>query len=86
MTGHDLRTACLVITALAAAGTSCPRIAVTVRSNWAKADKDPAQWMRSAPSARCRYATEWTVTKLRWNLSVGPAEAATLQAIAAECG
>ncbi|GHG13581.1 hypothetical protein ACFFSH_30900 [Streptomyces filamentosus] len=65
MTGHDLRTACPVITALAAAGTPCPRNAVTARSNRAKAGKDPAQWILPAPSARCRYATEWTATKLR---------------------
>ncbi|MFB6525048.1 HNH endonuclease family protein [Streptomyces sp. NPDC056399] len=60
-------------------------IAVTARSNRAKADKDPAQWMPPAPSARCRYATEWTATKLRWNLSVDPREAGALQALAAEC-
>ncbi|MEU6626119.1 hypothetical protein ABZ926_35895 [Streptomyces litmocidini] len=50
-----------------------------------KADQGPAQWMPPAPSARCRYATEWTATKLRWGLNVDPAEADALQAIAAEC-
>ncbi|MFI8769397.1 HNH endonuclease family protein [Streptomyces sp. NPDC053792] len=66
-------------------GSPVSLIAVTARSNRAKADKDPAQWMPAAASARCRYATEWTVTKLRWGLSVDPAEADTLQALAAEC-
>ncbi|WP_185094815.1 hypothetical protein [Streptomyces sp. PanSC19] len=41
--------------------------------------------MPPAPSARCRYAAEWTATKLRWGLSVDPAEADALQALAAEC-
>ncbi|MEU2245050.1 hypothetical protein ABZ572_37335 [Streptomyces sp. NPDC018338] len=41
--------------------------------------------MPPAPSARCRYSTKRIATKLRWNLSVDPAEADTLQAIAAEC-
>ncbi|MFF9431997.1 HNH endonuclease family protein [Streptomyces sp. NPDC014746] len=66
-------------------GAAVSLIAVTARSNRAKADKDPAQWMPPASSARCRYAAEWTATKLRWNLSVDQAEADTLQALAAEC-
>ncbi|MER7952375.1 HNH endonuclease family protein [Streptomyces sp. NPDC096079] len=66
-------------------GSPVSLIAVTARSNRAKADKDPAQWMPPAASAQCRYATEWTATKLRWGLSVDPAEADTLQALAAEC-
>ncbi|MEV7571325.1 hypothetical protein [Streptomyces tanashiensis] len=41
--------------------------------------------MPRAASARRRYATEWTATKLRWSLSVDPAEADTLQELAAEC-
>lgn len=60
-------------------------IAVTARSNRSKADQDPAQWMPPAASAHCRYATEWTATKLRWGLSVDPAEADALQSFAAEC-
>ncbi|MGW4855728.1 hypothetical protein ACWEPZ_31360 [Streptomyces sp. NPDC004288] len=53
---------------------------------WSYCDEtDPTQWMPSASSARCRYAAEWTATKLRWNLSVDQAEADTLQALAAEC-
>ncbi|MFF3609918.1 hypothetical protein [Streptomyces sp. NPDC002463] len=42
-------------------------------------------WMPPAPSARCRYATEWTGTKLCWGLSVDPAEVDAIQALAVEC-
>ncbi|MFJ6106042.1 hypothetical protein ACIQHY_34270 [Streptomyces sp. NPDC092359] len=60
-------------------------IAVTGRSNRSKADKDPGQWLPPSPSAHCRYATEWTATKLRWNLNADPAEINTLQTLAADC-
>ena len=51
--------------------------------NRPKDDKDPALWLPTAESAHCRYVTEWTSTKLRWKLSIDPAEANTLQALAA---
>ncbi|MFF6778977.1 HNH endonuclease family protein [Streptomyces sp. NPDC012637] len=49
-------------------------VAVTARSNRAKADRDPAEWMPPAPSATCRYLGEWVATKLRWGLSADQAE------------
>ncbi len=36
-------------------------------------------------SAHCRYAAEWTATKLRWGLAVDPAEHEALFQIATQC-
>ncbi|MEU1663533.1 DUF1524 domain-containing protein [Streptomyces sparsogenes] len=60
-------------------------VAVTARENRQKADQDPAEWMPSAPSARCRYVTEWAVVKTRWGLSVDQVEAESLAELAAGC-
>ncbi|MFD0371132.1 HNH endonuclease family protein [Streptomyces sp. NPDC127114] len=53
---------------------SASLVAVTARSNRAKADRDPAEWMPPAPNATCRYLGEWVATKLRWGLSADQAE------------
>ncbi|MBX9363651.1 HNH endonuclease family protein [Streptomyces sp. WAC04114] len=66
-------------------GAEASLIAVTARSNRSKADQDPAQWMPPASDVHCRYAAEWTGTKLRWNLSVDDAERAALNDLAAAC-
>jgi hypothetical protein len=58
-------------------------VAVTARSNRSKADQDPAQWLPPAADAHCRYATEWTATKLRWNLTADNTELAALNDLAA---
>ncbi|MDQ1022516.1 hypothetical protein QF035_000098 [Streptomyces umbrinus] len=62
-------------------------VAVTARSNRAKADRDPAEWLPPAPSdeVRCRYAVEWAGTKLRWSLAADEAELAALQNLAVGC-
>lgn len=60
-------------------------IAVTARTNRSKADQDPGQWLPPARSAHCRYAVEWTATKLRWGLTADPAEVAALHALAEQC-
>lgn len=49
-------------------------VAVTARTNRAKADKDPSQWLPPLPTAHCRYLSEWVATKLRWDLAADPAE------------
>jgi hypothetical protein len=46
-------------------GAEASLVAVTARSNRSKADQDPAQWMPPAGNVHCRYAAEWTATKLR---------------------
>ncbi|WP_184503154.1 hypothetical protein [Streptomyces botrytidirepellens] len=33
----------------------------------------------------CRYVADWTAIKLRWNLTVHPAEQQTLTNLAANC-
>ncbi|MFB9601435.1 HNH endonuclease family protein [Streptomyces roseofulvus] len=60
-------------------------VAVTARTNRAKADKDPAEWMPPLPDAHCRYVGEWTATKLRWGLSADQAEADALKVYAETC-
>ncbi|MFC5154001.1 HNH endonuclease, partial [Streptomyces amakusaensis] len=46
---------------------------------------DPAQWLPPAPDALCRYLSEWTATKLRWNLTADEAEQDRLFVLAAQC-
>nr|WP_308431107.1 HNH endonuclease family protein [Kitasatospora griseola] len=60
-------------------------IAVSAKSNRAKADKDPAEWLPPAEAYRCTYLTDWVVVKTRWGLSVDPAEADALHRLAAGC-
>ena len=60
-------------------------VAVTARSNRSKADQDPAQWLPPAADAHCRYAAEWTGTKLRWAPTADTAELTALTELAAAC-
>lgn len=60
-------------------------VAVTVRSNRQKSDQDPFEWLPPASEALCRYASEWTATKLRWQLAVDQNEQDRLYDIAAGC-
>jgi hypothetical protein len=58
-------------------------VAVSAHENRSKGDRDPARWM---PEQRpCRYVNQWVVVKLRWSLSVDPAEKAKLTQVAAGC-
>ena len=52
--------------------------ATTTAVDRAKLDKDIAAWLPPAPSAHCRYATDWLQTKYKWGLSVDPAEKTAL--------
>ncbi|MER8237015.1 HNH endonuclease family protein [Streptomyces sp. NPDC094049] len=67
-------------------GAPASLVAVTARSNRSKADKDPGEWLPPAASALCRYAVEWTSTKLRWGLAVDEEEQRRLFQLAAGCG
>ncbi|MFJ2271942.1 HNH endonuclease family protein [Streptomyces sp. NPDC087228] len=60
-------------------------VAVTAKTNRAKADKDPAEWMPPAESARCTYLADWTGTKLRWKLTADDKERAALERLAKGC-
>lgn len=57
---------------------------VTDKSARARGDKDPAEWLPTTKS-RCQYVAEWTVVKIRWNLSVNSAEKAMLDSLAKGC-
>jgi hypothetical protein len=59
--------------------------AVSAASNRSKGDRDPAQWLPPLASVRCTYATEWVVVKVRWHLSLDPAEWTALKRILAAC-
>ncbi|MFE7044239.1 HNH endonuclease family protein [Streptomyces atratus] len=67
-------------------GQASSLVAVTARTNRSKADQDPAEWLPPAAGALCRYASEWTATKLRWDLTVDELEKDQLLDIAAGCG
>jgi hypothetical protein len=59
-------------------------VAVTARSNRSKADRDVAEWLPD-PAVVCHYIGDWTAIKLRWGLSVDPAEQDRLTGLAADC-
>ncbi|MFD5557636.1 HNH endonuclease family protein [Streptomyces sp. NPDC127068] len=61
-------------------------VAVTAKTNRSKGDKDPSDWLPPAASALCRYAVEWTSTKLRWGLAADQEEQRRLYQLAAGCG
>ncbi|MFF4105428.1 DUF1524 domain-containing protein [Streptomyces sp. NPDC001903] len=60
-------------------------IAVTAKSNRAKADKDPAEWMSPAAEYACTYVTGWVETKLRWGLAADDREREALLGLAEDC-
>jgi hypothetical protein len=59
-------------------------IAVTVKSNGEKGDKDPAEWL-PRPEFRCTYVRAWVEVKQHYALTVDPAEKAALASILAGC-
>ncbi|MET9483656.1 HNH endonuclease family protein [Streptomyces sp. NPDC006638] len=67
-------------------GADTSLVAVTARTNRSKSDQDPDEWLPPSDDVHCRYISEWTITKLRWNLSVDLAERNTLRTVAAGCG
>ncbi|MFF9870519.1 HNH endonuclease family protein [Streptomyces sp. NPDC013953] len=66
-------------------GADASLVAVTAQQNRQKADQDPTTWLPLSEDAHCRYAAEWTATKLRWNLSIDAAERMALSGLAARC-
>ncbi|WP_253208167.1 HNH endonuclease family protein [Streptomyces sp. YPW6] len=60
-------------------------VAVSFKTNRGKGRKDPAEWLPPAESAHCTYASDWTGTKLRWNLTPDQAEVDTLLRLADGC-
>ncbi|MEU4359281.1 HNH endonuclease family protein [Streptomyces virginiae] len=60
-------------------------IAVTAKSNRAKADKDPAEWLPPTATYHCAYVTGWVETKLRWDLAADDRERESLLGLAEDC-
>lgn len=57
--------------------------AMPSRLNQSKGARGPEQWM--PPANRCRYVEIWTSMKIRWRLSVDPAERSALVRYADGC-
>ena len=55
--------------------------AVTDNVNASKGDRDPTSWLPSNAAATCDYIGAWISIKVRWNLTIDPAEHATLSNI-----
>ncbi|WP_328786156.1 hypothetical protein [Streptomyces sp. NBC_00273] len=58
---------------------------VTAKSNRAKADKDPAEWLPPTATYHCTYVTGWVETKLRWGLASDEREREALLGLAEDC-
>lgn len=60
-------------------------IAVTGRTNGSKGDSSPDEWLPPDRTAWCTYAADWVAVKATWELTVTPAEKATLVSILGGC-
>ncbi|MER7768662.1 hypothetical protein [Kitasatospora sp. NPDC096140] len=56
-------------------------MAVSARSNRAKADKDISELL----AYRCTYLTDWTAVKTRWGLAVDAREREAMEQLVAGC-
>jgi hypothetical protein len=54
-------------------------------SNQAKADLAPGEWVPPLASDRCPFLVAWVAVKVRWDLSVDPAERRDLLELAGTC-
>ena len=60
-------------------------IAVTASANRSKGSRGPEEWKPSDSSYWCQYADSWVDIKVRWGLTVTPAEFAALQVMLGTC-
>ncbi|WP_181140796.1 HNH endonuclease [Streptomyces sp. Ru62] len=60
-------------------------IAVSAASNRSKADHDPTTWLPLAAGYCCQYVTDWIADKVRWSLSIDPAEHTALADVLDAC-
>ncbi|MEW5423945.1 HNH endonuclease family protein [Amorphus sp. 3PC139-8] len=60
-------------------------LAVSNSANRSKGDRDPAEWLPPNEEFHCAYARMWTAVKLRWSLSVDPAEKQALERALGTC-
>lgn len=66
-------------------GVDWALIAVSAVSNRSKSDKDPSEWLPPLAGVRCEYVAMWIAVKVRWSLTVDPAERAALESDLAGC-
>jgi hypothetical protein len=59
--------------------------AVSLTSNRAKGDQDPAQWKPPNRAYWCQYAVDWIAVKYFWKLTVTTAEKAALEDMMGTC-
>jgi hypothetical protein len=59
--------------------------AVSASVNRSKGSRDPAEWQPPERSSWCTYAADWLRTKVRWQLSVDPAELTNLATMLDGC-
>ncbi len=64
-------------------GDSRALVAVTDNVNQSKGDQDVAEWLPEFST--CKYVRQWVAVKLRWGLTIDPAEKATLRDRARHC-
>jgi hypothetical protein len=60
-------------------------VAVSASSNRSKSDSDPAEWKPPRREAWCRFATDWVVVKVKWDLSADEAEVEAVEAMLRNC-
>ncbi|MEU8727576.1 HNH endonuclease family protein [Streptomyces antimycoticus] len=60
-------------------------VAVSARSNRAKADKDPARWQPPLADYRCTYGRAWVSVKHVYGLTIDTAERSALESMLATC-
>jgi hypothetical protein len=60
-------------------------VAVTAEVNQSKSDEDAGDWQPSVPRARCEFATRYAQVKIRYRLTVDPAEHAALTRMLGTC-
>ncbi|WP_406346894.1 HNH endonuclease family protein [Streptomyces sp. NBC_00648] len=60
-------------------------IAVSAKSNRSKADQDPSTWLPPFAGYRCQYVTDWIADKIRWGLTIDPAEQTALTESLTRC-
>ncbi|MFJ6722334.1 HNH endonuclease family protein [Streptomyces sp. NPDC091259] len=66
-------------------GTPTSLIAVTAKSNRAKADKDLAESLPPSTTYQCSYVVSWVETKLRRGLAADDREREALGGLAGDC-
>lgn len=60
-------------------------IAVSAKSNRAKSDRDPSDWLPPSNAYICTYLADWVAVKYRWELTIDATEKATIAKESEDC-